>query len=488
MLLLQGDRYTLSQQVVNFETTLGQLRSMMSPGNLTQLLSNSIVVMVFGSNDYINNYLMPNIYASRRTYTPEAFANTLLNRYALQIHALYSLGLRKFFIPGIGPLGCIPNQLATGQAPAGRCVDSVNQMLGPFNEGLKKLIDRFNDGSHPGAIFVYGNTYGVFGDILNNPARYGFTVRDTACCGVGRNQGQMTCLPLQTPCFNRDQYVFWDAFHPTQAANAVLAQRAYSGSSTDCYPINVQQLAQFRLSFFLFLCLSLLFVIRFGFSASLPISLLVLSFYYVMAVPGKRTADDAASSSVVVPIGGRRKCRRLDSLSVLPQYLNCGDCSWNERVSTSIYDFQASSDNGAEESATEEEERYEGYEVYQTTVVGLGHSTCVAIGGDHFNGTNFIDCMRKFIVDPHTEDVCTISWLTGRSLQRVNQRLKDRCRASRAVEIALLKKLNKSMEYAFGENGANSIKHFVSPICNNVRWVASGQSFHLQMVYKCYTT
>lgn len=86
MLLLQGDRYTLSQQVVNFETTLGQLRSMMSPGNLTQLLSNSIVVMVFGSNDYINNYLMPNIYASRRTYTPEAFANILLNRYALQIH------------------------------------------------------------------------------------------------------------------------------------------------------------------------------------------------------------------------------------------------------------------------------------------------------------------------------------------------------------------------------------------------------------------
>ena len=52
-------------------------------------------------------------------------------------------------------------------------MDSVNQMLGPFNEGLKKLIDRFNDGSHPGAIFVYGNTYGVFGDILNNPARYG---------------------------------------------------------------------------------------------------------------------------------------------------------------------------------------------------------------------------------------------------------------------------------------------------------------------------
>lgn len=30
-----------------------------------------------------------------------------------------------------------------------------------------------NNGTHPGAMFVYGNTYGVFGDILNNPAAYG---------------------------------------------------------------------------------------------------------------------------------------------------------------------------------------------------------------------------------------------------------------------------------------------------------------------------
>ncbi|KAI3777355.1 hypothetical protein L1987_47155 [Smallanthus sonchifolius] len=242
-----GERFTLSQQVLNFETTLNQLRTMMSPANLTQLLSNSIVVMVFGSNDYINNYLMPNIYPTSRMCTPETFANILLNHYARKLHTLYILGLRKFFLPGVGPLGCIPNQLATGQAPPGRCLDSVNQMLGPFNEGLKRLVGQFNGGSHPGATFVYGNTYGVFGDILNNPARYGFVVRDRACCGVGRNQGQITCLPLATPCFNRDQYVFWDAFHPTQAANGVLAQRAYSGSTTDCFPINVQQLAQLRL-------------------------------------------------------------------------------------------------------------------------------------------------------------------------------------------------------------------------------------------------
>ncbi|XP_030550278.1 GDSL esterase/lipase At5g08460 [Rhodamnia argentea] len=239
-----GGRFSLRQQVENFRSTLSQLKNQKGEEELGQYLAKSLVMMNLGSNDYLNNYLMPSLYDTSSIFNPSDYAQILISNYTTHIVALHSLGLRKFLIAGIGPLGCMPNQLATGADTPGKCISTVNNMVRLFNMRLRSLVDQLNANAHgQRAIFVYANTFDLFADILANANTYGLRVVDRGCCGIGRNRGQITCLPLQMPCMNRDEYVFWDAFHPTQAVNKIIAEGAYAGPPSVCYPINVKQMA-----------------------------------------------------------------------------------------------------------------------------------------------------------------------------------------------------------------------------------------------------
>ncbi|XWS24741.1 hypothetical protein CRYUN_Cryun27aG0009800 [Craigia yunnanensis] len=232
-------RIPFDQQIRNFQSTLDQITDNLGAVDAAQALARCIFFVGMGSNDYLNNYLMPN-YPTRNQYNGQQYADLLVQQYTRQLKTLYNLGARKFVLAGLGRMGCIPSILA--QSTVGSCSEEVNQLVLPFNANVKTMMNSLN-ANLPGGRFIYIDIAHLFEDIIANSKTYGFSVVNRGCCGIGRNRGQITCLPFQTPCPNRDQYVFWDAFHPTEKVNIIMARKAFNGDTSIVYPMNIERLA-----------------------------------------------------------------------------------------------------------------------------------------------------------------------------------------------------------------------------------------------------
>ena len=63
--------------------------------------------------------------------------------------------------------------------------------------------------------------------------------------------------------------------------------------------------------------------------------------------------------------------------------------------------------------------------VYQLTRAGIGQTTCVGIGGDPINGTNFIDCLAAFEKDPGTKAICLMGEIGGTDEQEAAEFVKQ---------------------------------------------------------------
>lgn len=93
---MQGERIPLRSQIENHKIVVSEIVNKLgSVSEANKYLNKCLYYMNIGSDDYINNYFMPEIYPTSRIYNPEQFAEVLINQYSLEILVYIS---EKFII------------------------------------------------------------------------------------------------------------------------------------------------------------------------------------------------------------------------------------------------------------------------------------------------------------------------------------------------------------------------------------------------------
>ncbi|XP_058084525.1 GDSL esterase/lipase At5g41890 [Magnolia sinica] len=250
LILEQIGRVPLRKQIDYFEESRDYMVKMMEESGATQLLRRAIFSITIGSNDFLD-YFEPSIpFIGSGKMSPMTLQDEMVSNLTLQLKRLHKLGARKFIVVGVGPLGCIPFVRALMLVRNGECSSIANKLIQGYNKKLSKMLDQLNEELGPETIFIYANSYDIVAGIIRNYRKYGFENAYDPCCGgnfppficfKGHNKNESSDL-----CKDRSKYVFWDAYHPTEAANIIIAGKLLDGDETVASPINLRQLYSYR--------------------------------------------------------------------------------------------------------------------------------------------------------------------------------------------------------------------------------------------------
>ncbi|KAG9139069.1 hypothetical protein Leryth_026411 [Lithospermum erythrorhizon] len=225
---------SLRNQIDQFAIVQENILEVLGKAKGEHLVANSLYIISSGSNDFVE-FTQNNPFVSSTTIMSDVQSN-----FTKHLKTLYSLGARKFAIVSVPAIGCIP---AVRAKVGGSCVDDLNNSSRVFYSSMTKILDNFSSTSE-GFLYSIGNTYLMTMSIIDNARANGFREAINACCGTGDFNGGDKCTPTSNLCKNRDEYLFWDWFHPTQRASSLAALTlVFAEGKEFVTPINFSQLA-----------------------------------------------------------------------------------------------------------------------------------------------------------------------------------------------------------------------------------------------------
>ncbi|KAD4583958.1 hypothetical protein E3N88_21559 [Mikania micrantha] len=203
-----------------------------------QHVNRALVLISLGGNDFVNNYFLFPGSAMSQLHSLSDYVTYLIAEYRKILDTLYKLGARRVIVMGTGPLGCAPAERMQ-HSLTGDCATDLQAAAALFEPQLEQMVQDLNAKYHA-HVFVAANTKLMHHDMITDPKAFGFVTSNTACCGQGPFNGMPgLCSLTSNLCPNRDEYVFWDAFHPTERACRIIVQQIMNGTQEYMKPMNL---------------------------------------------------------------------------------------------------------------------------------------------------------------------------------------------------------------------------------------------------------
>ncbi|KAL2249205.1 GDSL esterase/lipase At5g33370-like [Sesamum indicum] len=226
------------QQLNYFEEYQQRLRAEIGVDEARKVVNESLVLITLGGNDFVNNYYLVPYSARSRQYSLPDYVPFVISEYKKVLRRLYTLGVLRVIVTGTGPLGCVPAELAL-HSRNGECAEELMEAAQLYNPQLQDMLKDLND-EIGRKVFIAANTNQMHMDFISEPQRFGFITSKIACCGQGPYNGIGLCTPFSNLCPNRDLYVFWDPFHPSEKANRIIVQQILNGDNKYMHPMNLR--------------------------------------------------------------------------------------------------------------------------------------------------------------------------------------------------------------------------------------------------------